>query len=75
MMDNYVVKALHTLLLDFKELGELHKALKEQIQTATKSNNPWIKILMKSINIGSSIDEIITDELIDNMIDSMLGKE
>ena len=30
---------------------------------------------MKSINIGSSIDEIITDEFIDNMIDSMLGKE
>lgn len=30
---------------------------------------------MKSMNIGSSIDEIITDELIDNMIDSMLGKE
>lgn len=27
------------------------------------------------MNIGSSIDEIITDELIDNMIDLMLGKE
>lgn len=40
-----------------------------------KSNNPWINILMKSMNIGSSIDEIITDELIGNMIDSMLGKE
>lgn len=75
MMDNYVVKALHTVLLDFKELGELHKALKEQIQIATKSNNPWINILMKSINIGSSIDEIIIDELIDNMIDLMLRKE
>nr|DAG90402.1 MAG TPA: Dolichol-phosphate mannosyltransferase subunit [Crassvirales sp.] len=62
-------------LVTFKEFGELHKALKEQIQTAKKSNNPWIKILMKSMNIGSSIDEIITDELIDNMIDSMLGKE
>ena len=74
-MDNYVVKALHTVLLDFKELGELHKALEEQIQIATKSNNPWINILMKSINIGSSINEIIIDELIDNMIDSMLGKE
>lgn len=61
--------------MDFKELGELHKALKEQIQIATKSNNLWINILMKSINIGSSIDEIIIDELIDNMIDLMLGKE
>lgn len=30
---------------------------------------------MKSMNIGSSIDEIITDELIDNMIDSMLGND
>jgi hypothetical protein len=75
LVDNYAVKALRTVLLDFKESGELHEAYKEQIQTATKSNNPWIKILMKSINIGSSIDEIITDELIDNMIDSMLGKE
>lgn len=40
-----------------------------------KSNNPWINILMKLMNIGSSIDKIITDELIGNMIDSMLGKE
>ena len=74
-MDNYIVKALRITFVTFKESGELHKALKEQIQTATKSNNPWIKILMKSMNIGSSIDEIITDELIDNMIDLMLGKE
>lgn len=40
-----------------------------------KSNNPWINILMKSMNIDSSIDEHITDEAIDNMINSMLGKE
>lgn len=40
-----------------------------------KSNNSWINILMKSMNIDSSIDERITDEAIDNMIDSMLGKE
>ena len=45
------------------------------MQTAMKSNNPWINILMKSMNIGSSIDECITDEAIDNMINSMLGKE
>ena len=75
LIDNYIVKALRITLVTFKEFGELHKALKEQIQIATKSNNPWINILMKSMNIGSSIDEIITDELIDNMIDSMLGKE
>jgi hypothetical protein len=40
-----------------------------------KSNNPWINILMKSMNINSSIDEHITDEAVDNMIESMLGKE
>lgn len=39
-----------------------------------KSNNPWINMLMKSMNIGSSINEHITDEAIDNMIDSMLEK-
>lgn len=75
LMDNYVVKALRTTILTFKESGELHKALKEQIQTAMKSNNPWINILMKSMNIDSSIDEHITDEAIDNMIDSMLEKK
>ena len=74
-MDNYVVKTLRTVLLEFKESGELHEVLKEQMQTAMKSNNPWINILMKSMNIGSSIDECITDEAIDNMINSMLGKE
>lgn len=75
LIDNYAVKALRTTLVTFKESGELHEALKEQIQTSMKSNNIWINILMKSMNIGSSIDEHITDEAIDNMIDSMLGKE
>ena len=75
LMDNYVTKALRTVLLEFKESGELHEALKEQIQTTLESDNPWIDILMKSMNIDSSIDEHITDEAIDNMIDSMLGKE
>lgn len=75
LIDNYAVKALRTTLVTFKESGELHKALKEQIQTVMKSNNPWINVLMKSMNIDSSIDEHITDEAIDNMIDSMLGKE
>ena len=75
LIDNYVVKALRTTLVTFKESGELHEAFKEQIQTAIKSNNAWINILMKSMNIDSSINEHITDEAIDNMIDSMLGKE
>lgn len=75
LMDNYVVNALRTTLVTFKKSGELHEALKEQIQIAMQSNNHWINILMKSMNIGSSIDERITDEAIDNMINSMLGKE
>ena len=40
-----------------------------------QSNNLWINILMKSMTIGSSINKHITDEAIDNMIDSMLGKK
>ena len=75
LIDNYVVNALRTTLVTFKESGELREALKEQIQTAMKSNNPWINILMKSMNIDSSIDERITNEAIDNMINSMLGKK
>ena len=72
LMDNYVVKALRTVLLDFKESGELHEALKEQIQTTLESDNPWIDILMKSIGADSSIKKDMTDEAIDNMIDYML---
>lgn len=67
MIDNYVVNALRTTLVTFKESGELHEALKEQIQTAMQSNNPWISILMKSMNINSSIDEHITDEAVDDV--------
>ena len=72
LMDNYVVKALRTVLLDFKESGELHEAIKEQIQTPLESDNPWIDILMKSFGVDSSINDHMTDEAIDNMIDSML---
>ena len=71
-MDNYVVKALRIVLSDFKESGELHEALKEQIQTTLESDNPWIAILMKSFGVDSSINNHMTDEAIDNMIDSML---
>ena len=39
LIDNYVVNALRTTLVTFKESGELHEALKEQIQTAMQSNN------------------------------------
>ena len=48
LMDNYVVKALRTVLLDFKESGELHEAYKEQIQSTLESDNP----------LGSYDDEV-----------------
>ena len=72
LMDNYVVKALRTVLFEFKESGELHEALKEQIQTTLESDNHWIDILMKSFGVDCSINDHMTDEAIDNMIDSML---
>lgn len=33
LMDNYAVKALRAVLLNFKKSGELHEAYKEQIQS------------------------------------------
>ena len=72
LMDNYAVKALRTFLLEFKESGELHEAYKEQIQSTLESDNPWIGMMMKSIGVDSSINNHMTDEAIDNMIDSML---
>lgn len=74
-MDNYVVKALRTVLLNFKESGELHEAYKEQIQSTMESDNPWIGMLMKSIGGDASIKERMTDEAIEGMIDSMLGND
>lgn len=75
LIDNYVVKALRTVLFEFKESGELHEAYKEQIQSTLESDNPWIAMMMKSMNVDSSIKESMTDEAIDRMIDSMLGGE
>ena len=75
LMDNYVVKALRTVLLKFKESGELQEAYKEQIQSTMESDNPWIDMLMKSMGADSSIKESMTNEAIDGMIDSMLGAE
>ena len=75
LMDNYVVNALRTTLVTFKESGELHEALKEQKQTPLKSDNPWIAMMMKSIGAYSSIKKSMTDEAIDGMIDSMLGND
>lgn len=75
LMDNYVVKALRTVLLNFKESGELHEAYKEQIQSTLESDNPWVAMMMKSIGADSTIKNGITDEAIDKMIDSMLGTE
>lgn len=75
LIDNYVVKALRTVLLKFKESGELHEAYKEQIQTTLESDNPWVAMMMKSIGADPTINNGITDEVIDGMIDSMLGAE
>lgn len=75
LMDNYVVKALRTVLLNFKESGELHEAYKEQIQSTMESDNPWIDMLMKSMGADPTINNRMTDEAIDGMIDSMLGAE
>lgn len=73
LMDNYVVKALRTVLLDFKESGELYDAYKEQIHSTMESDNPWIGILMKSIGGDASIKESMTEEAIKGMVNSMLG--
>lgn len=72
LMDNYVVKALRTVLLEFKESGELHEAYKEQIQSPMESDNPWIGMLMKSIGGDASVKESMTDEAIEGMVNSML---
>lgn len=74
LMDNYAVKALRTVLLDFKESGELSDAYKEQIQSTMESDNPWIGMLMKSISGDSSVKESMTDEAIKGMVNSMLGE-
>ena len=75
LMDNYVVKALRTVLLDFKESGELHEAYKEQIHSTMESDNPWITMTMKLMGANSYIKKGMTDEAIDRMIDSMLGND
>lgn len=74
LMDNYAVKALRTVLLEFKESGELYDAYKEQIQSTMESDNPWIGMLMKSIGGDTSIKESMTDETVEGMVDSMLGE-
>lgn len=74
LMDNYVVKALRTVLLEFKESGELYAAYKEQIHSTMESDNHWIGMLMKSIGGDTSIKESMTDEAIEGMVDSMLGE-
>lgn len=72
LVDNYVVKALRTILLEFKESGELYAAYKEQIHSTIESDNPWIGMLMKSLGTDSSIKESMTDEAIEGMVNSML---
>ena len=75
LVDNYVTKALRTVLLEFKESGELHEAYKEQIQSTLESNNPWVAMMMKSMGADSTIKNGMTDEAIDGMIDAMLGND
>lgn len=75
LMDNYAVKALRTVLLEFKESGELHEAYKEQIQSTLESDNQFVAMMMKSIGEDSTIKKSMTDEAIDGMIDSMLGND
>lgn len=75
LMDNYVVKALRTVLFDFKESGELHEAYKEKIQSTLESDNPLVAMIMKSIGANPSIKKSMTDEAIDGIIDSMLGND
>lgn len=74
LMDNYVTKSLRTVLLEFKESGELFDAYKEQIQSTMESDNPWIGMLMKSISGDASVKESMTDEAIKGMVNSMLGE-
>ena len=74
LMDNYVTKALRTVLMTFKESGELHEAYKEQIQSTLESNNPWVAMLMKSMGADSSIKKDMTDEAIEGMVNAMLGE-
>lgn len=74
LMDNYVTKALRTVLLEFKESGELYDAYKEQIQSTMESDNPWIGMLMKSISGDASVKDSMTDEAIKGMVNSMLGE-
>ena len=74
LVDNYVTKALRTVLITFKESGELHEAYKEQIQSTLESDNPWITMMMKSMGADLSIKESMTDEAIEGMVNSMLGE-
>lgn len=74
LMDNYVTKALRTVLLHFRESGELYDAYKEQIHSTMESDNPWIGMLMKSLGDDASIKESMTDEAIEGMVNSMLGE-
>ena len=74
LMDNYAVKALRTVLLEYKESGELYVAYKEQIHSTMESDNPWIGMLMKSLGDDTKIKESMTDEAIKLMVNSMLGE-
>lgn len=63
------------VMREFKESGQLHEAYKEQIQSTLESDNLWIGMIMKSIGADHTINNGMTDEAIDNMIDSMLREQ
>lgn len=62
------------VLLEFKEFSEFYAAYKEQIQSTMDSDNPGIGMLMKSLGDDASIKEIMTDEAIEGIVNSMLGE-
>lgn len=69
-----MTKVLCMVLLELKKMGELYATYKEQIQLTRDSDNPGIGMLMKSLGDDASIKEIMTDEAIEGIVNSMLGE-
>lgn len=65
LMDNYAVKALRTVLLNFKESGELHEAYKEQMMNVDGTSHRWtvdeIRLATNNeiISKGTTIGDIL----------------
>lgn len=55
---------------------QLHEALAVLlIKLSSARDNPWVAMMMKSIDADPTIKKSMTDEAIDGIIDSMLGAE